>query len=573
MHWRERTRICYATIDDLGCCESKRSMSIGLEDSARHLGRQAPYWQVSVVAAVVFTVAWIAHLGYLALGNPESDTRLAAYVSASEQADRLAAPGETCEHIALALANLTQADMWRSGARQSWSAAVSDGEHCRDELASSDTRFAALVQAVSAAETNPSSVQAAAETFESLDAFDRSRKRYQDETPVVEKAEGYVTAVAASDQRLAVLGQQTAAFDRSQAPADALGVVHALNDITDLDRARSSGSQQQTLTAAEAAAQAVRASRAKLSRLSEAVTTAENAPMPDSERDLVAAVAAVTPFDEGVATAEQRQALVRGRAAAVNVAWTMLRQDVAALGQNAAPSDYEAVIVPYEFLRDTPPGSLSEDQRIVLSKARAADDAVASSNARLASLLKADSVWRQQGISGGGVVLNALASITPFDRSRFNDPDTQAWEVLSRAEVILNGPKIGFTASNKDRLLIFIAASDGSANTGQVVDALSGALRGAGFQVASDQKDAALIAAVTVESVGDPTTDLSGGFMEWVSTSRIGVRAFWAADEKVLFSDEVVETARTREKGTAQARALLAGVDAILDRFTKAAAR
>jgi hypothetical protein len=548
-------------------------MSIGLEDSARHLGRHAPYWQVSLVAASVFTVAWIAHLGYLALGNPQSDARLAAYVSASERADRLSAPGETCEHIALALVNLTQEDMWRSGARQSWSAAVSDGERCRDKLASSDSRFAALAQAVSAAETNPSSVQTAAEAFESLDAFDRSRKRFQDEGPVVEKAEGYVTAVAASDQRLALLGQQTATFERSQTPADALGVVHALNDMTDLDRARSSGSQQQTLTAAEAAAQSVRASRAKLSTLSEAVRAAENAPMPDSERDLIADVAAVTPFDEGVATADQRQALVRGRAAAVNVAWAMLRQDVAVLGENAAPSDYEAVIVPYEFLKDTPPGSLSEDQRIALSKARAAADAIAASNARLAGLLKADTVWRQQGISGGGVVLNALASITPFDRSRFNDPDTQAWEALSGAEVILNGPKIGFTASTKDRLLIFIAASDGSANTGQVVDALSGALRGAGFQVASDQKDAALIAAVTVESVDDPTTDLSGGFMEWVSTAHIGVRAFWAADEKVLFSDEVVETARTREKGTVQARALLAGVDAILDRFTKAAAR
>jgi hypothetical protein len=61
--------------------------------------------------------------------------------------------------------------------------------------------------------------------------------------------------------------------------------------------------------------------------------------------------------------------------------------------------------------------------------------------------------------------------------------------------------------------------------------------------------------------------------MEWVSTARIGIRAFWAVDEKVLFSDEVVETARTREKGTVQAKALLASVDAILDRFTKAAER
>jgi hypothetical protein len=548
-------------------------MEISLEDSARHLWRHAPFWAVSVVAASVFTVAWFAHLGYLALGNPESDSRLAAYVSADERAQRLGAPGEACEQIALVFAKLTPADMWRSGARQNWSAAVSDGKSCNDKLAGSDSHFAALAQAVSAAGNNPASVQAAADAFASLDAFDRSRKRFRDEAPVVAKADGYVTAVAASDQRLASLARQTEAFKRSGSPADALGVVAALNEITDLDRARSSGSRQQTLAAAEAANQSVVSSRAKLSRLSEAVGVAENAPMPDSERNLVAAVAAVTPFDEGVATAEQRQALVRARTAAVSVAWTMLREDVAALGPNAAPSDYEAVIAPYEFLKDTPRGSLSDEQEVALTKARAAAETVAASDARLAAVMKADTVWRQRGVPAGDVVLSALAATTPFDRSRFDDPHKQAWEALSRAELIVDGPKLGFTASTKDHLLIFVSPSDVSARTGDVAGALSDALKGAGFQVASNQKDAALIAAVTVESVDDPTTDLSGGFMEWVSTAHIGVRAFWAENEKVLFSDEVAKTARTRDKGTVQAQALLAGVDAILDRFTKAAQR
>jgi hypothetical protein len=187
--------------------------------------------------------------------------------------------------------------------------------------------------------------------------------------------------------------------------------------------------------------------------------------------------------------------------------------------------------------------------------------------------MKADTVWQQRGVPAGDVVLSALAATTPFDRSRFDDPHKQAWEGLSRAEVIVDGPKLGFTASTKDRLLIFVSPSDKSAHTGDVAGALSDALRGAGFQVASDQKDAALVAVVTVESVDDPKTDLSGGFMEWVSTARIGVRASWAADDKELFSDEVVKTARTRDKGTVQAQALLAGVGAILDRFTKAAQR
>jgi hypothetical protein len=548
-------------------------VEISLEDSARHLWRHAPFWAASVVAASVFTVAWFAHLGYLALGNPESDARLAAYVSADKRAQRLGAPGEACEQIALAFAKLTPADMWRSGARQRWSAAVSDGKSCNDKLAGSDSHFAALAQAVSAAGNNPASVQGAADAFASLDAFDRSRKRFRDEAPVVTEAEGYVTAVAASDQRLASLARQTEAFERSGSPADALSVVAALNEITDLDRARSSGSRQQTLAAAEAANQSVTSSRAKLSRLSEAVGVAENAPMPDSERNLVGDVAAVTPFDEGVATAEQRQALVRARTAAVSVAWTMLREDVAALGPNAAPSDYEAVIAPYEFLKDTPRGSLSDQQEVVLSKARAAAETVAASDVRLAAVMKAETVWRQRGVPAGDVVLSALAATTPFDRSRFDDSHKQAWEALSRAELIVDGPKLGFTASTKDRLLIFVSPSDVSARTGDVAGALSDALKGAGFQVASDQKDAALIAAVTVESVDDPKADLSGGFMEWVSTAHIGVRAFWAENEKVLFSDEVVQSARTRDKGTVQAQALLAGVDAILDRFTKAAER
>ena len=548
-------------------------MEISLEDSARHLARHSPLWVASVVAASVFTVAWFAHLGYRELGNPESDARWAAFVSADKRAKRLAAPGEQCEHIAQALAKLKPEDVERRGENGTWDASLAGGERCRDELARSDTRFDALEQEVSDAANNPASVQPAAEALAALDAFDRSRKRFQDEAPVVAKADGYVTAVAASDQRLASLARQTAAFEGSSSPADALAVVDALNDLTALDRARSTGSRQQTLSAAEAAEQAVQSSRAKLSGLSEPVQAAENAPSPDSERDLVAAVAAVTPFDERVATAEQRQTLARARRAAVSVAWTMLREDVAALGEKAEPSDYEAVIVPYGFLKDTPRDSLSEGQRIVLSKAQAAAEAVAASDARLAALMKADTVWGQRGVAGRDAVLSALGATTQFDRSRFDDPHKQAWEALSLAAVILNGPKLGFTASTKDRMLIFVSPSDQSADTGEVAGALSDALKGAGFQIAPDQKDAALIAAVTVEGVDDPTTDLSGGFMEWVSTARIGVRAFWAVDEKVLFSDEVVETARTREKETVQAQALLAGVDAILDRFTKAAER
>jgi hypothetical protein len=548
-------------------------MGISLEDSAKHLWRDAPYWRASVVAAAVFTVAWFAHLGYLALGNPESDARFAAYVSADERAQRLAAPGEACEQIALALAKLTPEDRWRSGARQRWVAAVADGERCRDKLAGSDSRFGALAHAVSAAGNNPASVQAAADAFASLDAFDRSRKRFRDEAPVVAKAEDYAKAVAASDQRLALLGRQTTAFERSHSPADALGVVGALNEITDLDRARSSGSRQQTLASAGTAEQAVLASRAKVSGLPDSVRAAENAQTPESERDLVAGVAAVTPFDEGVATADQRQALARARAAAASVAWTMLRRDVAALGQRGAPSDYEAVVVPWGFLKDTPRVSLSGDQRDLMTKARAAADAVAASDARLADLMKADTVWRQRGIAGGDVVLSALASVTPFDRSRFDDPHKQAWAAVSRAEVILDGPKLGFTASTRDRILIFVSASDNSGHTGEVADALIRALRDAGFQVAPDKKDAALIAAITVESVDEPRADLSGAIMEWVSTARIAVHALWAVDDKELFSGEMVKTARTRDKGTVQAQALLAGVNAILERFTKAVQR
>lgn len=548
-------------------------MGPSLDDSARHLWRYAPYWRVSVVAAVVFTVAWVGHLKYLALGNPESDARLAAYMYADRRAQRITAPGEQCEQIAQAFTKLTSEDIERRGQNGTWDAAIKQGERCRDDVRSSDSRFDALARAVSAAENNPASVQSAADGLASIDAFDRSRKRFEHEAPVVAKAKEYVTAVGASDRRLAALARQTAAFEGSRSSADALEVVDALNDITALDRARSTGSRQQTLAAAEAAEQAVQSSRAKVSRLSDPVTAAENLQTPESERSLMAAVAAVTPFDEGVATAEQSRSLARARAAAATVAWSMLRRDVAALGQSGAPSDYEAVLVPYGFVKDTPRAALSQDQRVLLSKGREAAEAVAASNARLAALMKADTLWGQRGVAGGDVVLSALAATTPFDRSRFDDPHKQAWEALSLAAVILNGPKIGLTASTKDRLLIFVSPSDVTARTGEVAGALGDALRRGGFEVAPDQKHAALIAAITVESVDGPKPDLSGGFMEWVSTARIGVRAFWAADEKVLFSDEVVETARTREKASAQAKALLAGVDEILARFTKAAER
>lgn len=547
-------------------------MGIRLEDSASHLWRSAPYWRVSVVAAAAFTVAWVVHLGYLALGNPDSDARLTAYVSAERRAERMSSAGERCEQIAQAFAKLTAEDSWRSGANRTWQAAVADGDACRKMLAGSDSRFEALAQAVSAAETNPASVQVAADAFRSLDAFDRSRQRFRDDAPVVEKAERYVEAVAASDRRLAALAQQTAGFERTHASADALGVVDALNEVTALGRARSSsGPRQQVLNEAEAVDRSVLASRAKLSQLASRVRAAESEPTPESERQLVEDVAAVTPFDEGVAAKDQRQTLEQARVAATDVAWKMLGEKVAAAGQSGSPSDYEAVAVPYRFLKDTAAGGLTAEQRALLSKAAADSDALVASDARLSDLLKAESAWQQQGVAGGDAVLGALGSVTPFDQARFDAAHKQAWESLSRAKMILDGPKVGFTSGTKDRLWIFVAAADKTASTGEVADALNGALRRAGFQVAATQKDAALVANVAVESVEDPKADLSGGFMEWVSTARIGVRTLWAANGKPLFAAELVETARARDKGAVQAQALLAGVDAIVARFETAA--
>ncbi|MGH8013633.1 MAG: hypothetical protein ACREQ4_14145 [Candidatus Binataceae bacterium] len=546
-------------------------MGISLEDSARHLWRAAPWWRASVLAAALFAVAWAVRLGYLAVGVPQSDARFAAYVSACAGARRLA-EGERCEQCAAALTDLTTGDLARRGERQRWDEAVTEGESCRDKLADSDTRFAVLEQAATAAGTNPASVEAAADAFAALNEFDRSRKRFAEEQEFVGKAKGYVAAVAASDRRLAWLARQTAAFERSRSPADALGAVDALKGTTGLDRVRSSsGSRERTLAAAEAADRAVARSRAKLSRLPDLVAAAENARTPESEKELVASVAAVTPFDEGVATAQQRQALSRARAAAAGLAWTMLRQSVTAVDRGGSASEYEAVVMPYEFLKDTPPGSLGGDRRVLLSKARADAEAVAASDARLAGLLKAEGVWRQRGVAGGDVVSSAFTAVTPFDRSRFDGADNQAWEAVSRAELVLDGPKLGLTAATKDRIWIFVAAADKSADTSEVVDALSGALRRAGFQVAGDRRDAALVAEITVEGVDEPQQDLSGGFLQWVSTARVGVRALWAAGGSALFSGEVAETAKTRDEGAVQAQALLACVDAILDRFTKAA--
>ncbi len=76
---------------------------------------------------------------------------------------------------------------------------------------------------------------------------------------------------------------------------------------------------------------------------------------------------------------------------------------------------------------------------------------------------------------------------------------------------------------------------------------------------------------MTIESVDEPKPDSSGGFTEWVSTARLGIRALWAANGEPLFAAELAETARTRDKEAVQAQAKLAGVDAIVARFTTAA--
>jgi hypothetical protein len=573
-------------------------MVTNLSATAARLWRTAPAWKITVLAAGLFTVLSVLHV--LSGGSepsptapstvpsasapslpsdPASDARLAAFEAARDAAAKATEPGRRCEEVMAAYAMLTPVDRTRGrdvrASGKSRLAALGEGERCRESIQKSDGHFDGFERVIAAAETSHSAeaMKAAAGASAVLDDFDRSRTRYGSEAALLVKAKGFEAAIAASDAHIAVLLQATEAFASDRSGAAYVRLAAAVRQLSDFDRGRLTPAQRASLDIGNQAVVTLSESRGRLAKLFPLVTAIENGQTAQIGRQLVGATAAITPFDEAVATPEQKEALVKARAASKPLVWSMMQDRVNALAQGETPQTDQAVVEIYRMVADTPASELSEQQRGDLATGRAAADALSASDDRLGALLAAADLWRRRTGAAGRGILSAMHAITPYDQARFQDQHKAAWETASVAETIILGPQRGLSAATKAHVPIFVFSSGQGTLDRDVADVLRGSLRRSGFQIASARNDAALLVDVSIEAVDDPTMDTSGEFVAWKATAHLSLNAVWSVDDSAVLSGPVEEVGQGKDRGEAKTAALRAAIAAVAQRFDQLAGK
>lgn len=555
-------------------------------DTAVRLWRNAPAWKGTVIAAGVFTVLSAAYLlngpwapvsGSATAppplpSDPASELRLADYEATYNEAMKVAAVGERCEKMAAALGRLTDEDKARGrnvrASTKARIAALAAGDRCRTDLAVSDKHFASFETAIASAETSPSpaTIETAAEATALLDGFDRSRSRYAGEAGLLVKGKEFADKVASSDAHIAALVAVTEALAGDRSGAVYLRLADTMKQLTDFDRGRLTTGQRASLDAADKALATLNESRARLAKLAP-LLAAQAGQTAEMAQRLVAATAAITPFDEAVATPEQKEALAKARTAVKTLAWKQLQERVNILAQGETPEAAEAVAAVYQLVKDTPAAELTGPQRGLLAKGAATAVAVSASDDRLNALVAGADKWRQRNGPIDRGVLAARQAITPFDQKRFQDRHKAAWDTLSRAEAIIRGPELGLTAQTKGQVAILVFSSRQTDLDRAVADTLRSSLRSGGFQIVTSRNDAALLTDVYIERVDDPVMDTSGVSLFWKVTAQVKVNAVWSADDSPLLADVVRQSVTAQDGDAAKLDALRNSVSAVATMF------
>jgi hypothetical protein len=555
--------------------------------TAGRLWRDAPAWKGTVIAAGAFTVLSAAYLlnGSSAPvsgsatatpplpSDPASELRLADYEAAYSEAMKIAGLGEQCEKMADALGRLTNDDKVRGrNVRASTKAridAIAAGDRCRSALAASDQHYANFEKTIAAAETSPSpaTIKAAGDATEHLDGFDRSRSRYAGEAGLLAKGKNFAGLVTSSDAHIAALVEVTQAFATDRSPAIYPRIAEAAKQLTDFDRGRLTAGQQVSLDTANQALATLNESRTRLSRLAPLLATMQAGQSAEMAQRLVAATAAITPFDEAVATPEQKEALAKARPAVKTLAWALMQERVNILAHGETPQAAEAVAGVYQLVKDIPAAELTAPQQALLAKGATAALAVSASNDRLNDLVATADKWRRRSGTVDRSAIAARQAITPFDQKRFQAPHKAAWDTLSRAEAIIRGPELGLTAQTKGQVAIFVFSSRTGDLDRRVADALRSSLRNAGFQIVPSRNDAALLTDVFIERVDEPVMDTSGISLSWKVTAQLRASAVWSADDSSLIAEPVQQSVSAPDRDEARTTALQGSVSAIARMF------
>ncbi len=574
-------------------------MKADFRGTAHHLWHTAPYWRYSVIGAGAFSALFVVSLVFGPSGprtvdisftpspapytppapvpDPATEAQLQAYDTAFAAAASLS-PGRRCEEVGEAYGRLSDVDV-RAGRNVRLSSrtriqALTQGQHCQTDIAASDRRFTDLADAIAAARSHLSAdaSQTVSQTYGDLTDFDQSRALYTWDSPLIIRAQAIVKAEAESQSRIKALAQAVDALQTDQSPAAYVRAADALRALTDADRARLKSDQQSMVATADQAAEKVGGSRSRLDRVVRLLPTTGANPDAASAQELVAAIASITPFDEALASPQQKDLLSRARSAATPLAWSLLEKALVALEKDKSAERYSAVSQLYDLLKNSRLMQTA-DQQHLLTEAQQTAEFLPASDTRLQAMQQAAQSWRQTGLQARDVVITTLRNTTAFDQGRFDASMTDDWNLLQRASVILHGPEMGLTMTDRDRMPIFVFTHGEGEHDRQFVNSLENALSAAGYRVTGKHDDAALLTEVSIQAVSDPALDTSGQVATYTSVAQIAAATRWASDDSVLFSDRLVAPASGNSPGSVRVSALLAGVDQIVVRFQQVTTR
>ncbi len=580
-------------ISSKACRHSQPGISfLGMDNlgaTAKRLWGTAPYWRYSLLAAGLFSILFGVHLADepstagssgpsrytpamsslpVAPSDPASDARLADYQSAHDEALKVPRFGERCEKMLAALEMLTPDDA-RRGRNPRTSPptlfrALADGEGCRTSLTASDKHFEVLSGAAAAAQAARSSatVSAAVRALHGLDGFDQSRTRFGDMGPTLAAVQTLEKDEAASVSRLADITNRVATYRQDPAAPNALAVKEALDRLTPSDRERLANQQPSILQAAIETSTAVGDSKARLARIPNLLANAGPGSTPAARRALVDAVTALIPFDEAMATLEEKKAVAEAQRIARADLWDLARQRLQDLDRQSSPENYNRVAGLGPALdKLSAAAAPTADEQPVLDRVHAAADKLARSNDHLAALVAAAAAWKKSGLNAAPEIGPAVASIDDqLDRPRFHQAEIDAWKTLQGAQAVIHGPDIGLNPKTKGRITIAVLPAGNDDFDADVARRLGRELGGFGFQIVADRQVAALWASTAIRRRPPPQQDWSD--LQAQSTAEADVSAIfaWQYGKTLLLSCDKVGHSRGKDDRGLSALAVLDAV-------------
>jgi hypothetical protein len=487
-----------------------------LGQAARALWSSAPLWRGIVVAAAVCTVLafvipsrpWTTGGGPpppfptpsqnqnlsppVAAEPADTQQRWSLFMNRSSAADAASPAARRCELLSAALRDIQPADLnWPTTDRTK---AHTEATACANEIEASDRRlrdFAGAVQQAGA-DDGAASTQTLAAAFSALIPLDRDRSLSVDERETLKAGERAAARLAESDRRIAALNAAGSGFSlASPAPAYA-ALVAATAAVTPFDRARTGEAERPLLDQANAAADRLRASDARLQELRSALGIARTSTEPQIRDRLIAAVAGITEFDTTRGDPSFGQDATEARGLARRFALDAVIAEARSFDAAAATPEQVARLAAMRAALGAVE-DMTPEQREALKDADRASIMLADSDRRLTGLLAAAEAWdKDPSPATAPQVTAALGALTPFDRLRSDQPHRQAAATLAAAQQVIALKESGgtVTLAALKELPLFVTSAAGG--TPGYVGAFQEALLADGFRLASARETAAL---------------------------------------------------------------------------------